>query len=367
MVARLALRKSRTYLPGVQWETLYGRLPWKLLQDRLGLEEGRNLSATGVSFNENPVNADPEAATTDSQYVPVDVERLTDGVKEIADFLIRQIQRPNGFRKLHREELSEFQIRAWLNKTVNRRLRECWRRNRPDENRFYQAARRVLKDHFVLLHDGARPLRASRNGFYMHGDNWWGLPEWRMDWPSPLSEGDILDRLASVNVVFPSRGNIRSRIHRLFLAYFEAARSPIREQVLMDAGKKSLGIADRDLPQSLDASVLRESDSQQVLTIEDRLERKNWQTEFRSPDLESEVKRLVASMTPRQREVARRTLAIKLRDEELKHGCEWDREIPTSTFYLLRNKFFADLRAFSEPEDFPIVLNVLEEELFRPS
>lgn len=102
----------------------------------------------------------------------------------------------------------------------------------------------------------------------------------------------------------------------------------------------------------------------QILTIEERLEDKTWKTEFRLPDLESEVKCLVASMTPRQREVARRTLATKLKDANLKQKCEWDRDIPSSTYYQLRNRFFASVRAIAEPEDFPIVLNLLEEELF---
>jgi hypothetical protein len=69
-------------------------------------------------------------------------------------------------------------------------------------------------------------------------------------------------------------------------------------------------------------------------------------------------------MTPPEREVARRFLAATLNDDDLKQSCEWDLKIPTSSYYALRAKFFARVRAVAERHDAPII-NLLIAELFH--
>src|SRR5437867_1389171 len=36
-IGRRALSRWRTYLPGFQWESLYGQLPWRLIEEELDL------------------------------------------------------------------------------------------------------------------------------------------------------------------------------------------------------------------------------------------------------------------------------------------------------------------------------------------
>src|SRR2546426_230786 len=76
-IARRALSRARSYLPGDQWEAPYRRLPWWLIKKKLDLKN--------TNFPEG---------------VDEDVERFADGVKEVFGKLRRALEGPSGFRKL---------------------------------------------------------------------------------------------------------------------------------------------------------------------------------------------------------------------------------------------------------------------------
>ena len=130
--------------------------------------------------------------------------------------------------------------------------------------------------------------------------------------------------------------------------------------IIINKGHTIFGITDADLPESLEKALLQ-SDDQGVPTIEHRLKDERWKPKCPSPELEPQVKRLVAAMTPRQREVVKRVIAVEiLEDEELARMCNWNLHFPPSTYHYICNKFFAKLRAIIEPADIPLLLDLLK-------
>jgi len=138
------------------------------------------------------------------------------------------------------------------------------------------------------------------------------------------------------------------------------AQSPIPEDIIINKGYTIFGISDADLPESLEKALLQ-SDDQGAPKIEHRLKDERWKPKCQSPELEPQVKRLVAAMTPRQREVAKRVIAVEiLEDEELARMCNWNLHFPPNTYHYICNKFFAKLRAIVEPADIPLLLDLLK-------
>jgi hypothetical protein len=374
-IARRALAKPRTYLPSFQWETLYGRLPWRLVKEELALGI-INLSETAADADRPHENADhgDEDVISEDDGVSVDVQRFADAVKQIFDELRGALEGPSGLEKLAGNKSGEFQIRAWLKKTIDRKLRDVWEKNCPEGHKFYDTAIGVLKEHFFLIHSKFRAKEGMSRGFYCVQQNWWGVRDWLRTLPKPCSEYEILERLEKVGVVAPYSMSLSLQekhvlIKKFFDTCFEAVGGPLPEQLLIGECKKFFGVTDTDLPFSFDVQAT-ERDELSERPFSERVEDKSSQTAFRRIALEPAIQGFVQEMSSRERRMATRLYEeldgkagrLPVVAETRPGDQKAEEPVANSTYYWNRKKIFKAFEA-GGLENFDLILNLFEQNL----